>query len=232
MKRSSRLRALLLLGLALLLGGLAAHDIAAREADLTRRVGPLTPVVVAQADIAADAEIGEGDLAIRQIPSRFAPENVATDPGDVIGLKPLVNIAQGSYLSSDAFGSSDQRGPDVRKGERIAEVSAVGDLEQITAGSRVDVVITADSQDGDSGRSRLALEDVQVLAAAPDESDVGSVGSGQERGGPRLRVALRVGLSDAIYLTTADNYAREIRLLPRPAGDRRHHPGISTSLQE
>ena len=32
---------------------------------------------------------------------------------------------------------------------------------------------------------------------------------------------LRVTLAQAVYLTAAGNFAREVRLLPRPAGDRR-----------
>ncbi len=38
--------------------------------------------------------------------------------------------------------------------------------------------------------------------------------------GPTALAALRVTLRQAIYLTAADNFAREIRLLQRPRGDR------------
>jgi pilus assembly protein CpaB len=44
---SRRRRAILLLGLAMLLGGLAASDVARREAAIARQLGPDTPVVVA-----------------------------------------------------------------------------------------------------------------------------------------------------------------------------------------
>jgi pilus assembly protein CpaB len=37
--------------------------------------------------------------------------------------------------------------------------------------------------------------------------------------GPTALATLRVTLRHAIYLTAADNFAREIRLLPRPPGD-------------
>jgi pilus assembly protein CpaB len=43
--------------------------------------------------------------------------------------------------------------------------------------------------------------------------------AGAASGGTGL-ATLRVTLRQAIYLTAADNFAREIRLLPRPPGDR------------
>jgi pilus assembly protein CpaB len=46
--------------------------------------------------------------------------------------------------------------------------------------------------------------------------------------GPAVLATLRVSLRQAIYLTAADNFAREIRLLPRPPGDH-SHAGASVS---
>ena len=59
-----RRRAALLLGLALLLGGLAASDVAGREAALRRAVGPTVPVVVARTAIAAGAPLDARRLAV------------------------------------------------------------------------------------------------------------------------------------------------------------------------
>jgi hypothetical protein len=50
---SRRRRAAVLLGLALLLGGLAASDVARREAAVRAQVGPVVEVVVAAADLRA-----------------------------------------------------------------------------------------------------------------------------------------------------------------------------------
>jgi pilus assembly protein CpaB len=47
------------------------------------------------------------------------------------------------------------------------------------------------------------------LAEAPGDASTG----------PTALATLRVSLRQAIYLTAADNFAREIRLLPRPPGD-------------
>ncbi len=39
--------------------------------------------------------------------------------------------------------------------------------------------------------------------------------------GPRVAASLRVTLRQAVYLAAAQAFARELRLLPRAAGDRR-----------
>ena len=65
----------------------------------------------------------------------------------------------------------------------------------------------------------LALEDVEVLDAAP------LAGDGRRRGsdaapGARVAAALLVTLRQAVYLAAAQDFARELRLLPRADGDR------------
>ena len=59
---SRRRRAAALLGLALVLGGLAASDVARREAAVRAQLGPAVDVVVARADIAAGRPVAASDL--------------------------------------------------------------------------------------------------------------------------------------------------------------------------
>src|SRR3954449_13130777 len=70
---SRRRRGLLLAGLALLLGGLAASDVAGREAALDRRLGPSVEVVVAREALSAGERLTAARLAVRRVPARFAP---------------------------------------------------------------------------------------------------------------------------------------------------------------
>jgi pilus assembly protein CpaB len=111
----------------------------------------------------------------------------------------------------------------VRPGERVAELVARGSAALIAPGSRVDVLVTRETGDR-SGETTLALEDAEVLAAAParDGGD-GSQAAGAGAGGPGARVALslRVTLRQAVFLAAAESFAREVRVLPRAAGDRR-----------
>jgi pilus assembly protein CpaB len=98
----------------------------------------------------------------------------------------------------------------------VAGAEALGGLAG--PGARVDVLVTTEGRGGTNGRTQLALEDVELLALragggadAPTAADKPGAAT----------ATLRVTLKQAIYLTAAQNFAREIRLLPRAPGDRR-----------
>jgi pilus assembly protein CpaB len=79
------------------------------------------------------------------------------------------------------------------------------------------VLVTTEARSG-AGRTTLALEDVELLGARP---------AGEERAGDGAEsrattvATLRVTLRQAVYLTAAQSFAREVRLLVRAPGDRR-----------
>jgi pilus assembly protein CpaB len=85
----------------------------------------------------------------------------------------------------------------------------------------VDVLV---SSEAGGGRSYLALEDVELLDLRPGDPSAGP----DEGGAPASSVAtLRVTLRQAVFLTAAENFGREIRLLARPPGDRRRSGGAA-----
>jgi pilus assembly protein CpaB len=233
---TARRRALLLGGLALVLGGLAASNVAGREAALTRRVGELVDVVVAREPIAAGAAVRERALAVRRVPRRFAPEGAIAAPAAIVGLRAAADVPAGSDLVAALFGDGrpSQRGPQLRRGERVAQLVALASPELVTAGSRVDVLVTPEPRSGAGGEAVLALEDVEVLDATPAAaSDAPASGSaGRPAPGSRVAVSLRVTLRQAVYLAAAQDFARELRLLPRSGGDRtRGSAGLRAGAQ-
>jgi pilus assembly protein CpaB len=218
---SRRRRAILLLGLAMLLGGLAASDVARREAAIARQLGPDTPVVVARGDLPAGVRLTAQRLAVRRVPTRYAPAAAARAPADLLGQRTAVPVAAGAYLSTNELagaGGEPARGAPVRRGERVADVVAAGSPQLVQPGGHVDVLVTREGDHG-AGGTLLALEDVEVIAAsaAPE-----GAGSSSEVAGPRVAASLRVNVRQAVYLAAAQAFAREIRLLPRAAGDDRH----------
>ena len=219
---SRRRRALLLGGLALVLGGLAAFNVAGREAALERRVGALVDVVVAREPIAAGDRLALRSLAIRRVPERFAPRGTTATPQAFVGRRAAVDIPADTDLNAGMIVRDDTGpvGPDVRDGERVAEIVALGSAELVLPGSRVDVLVTPEpAAGGGAGEAVLALEDVEVLAAAPVGADDAPAGKGTAPGA-RVAVSLRVTLRQAVYLAAAQDFARELRLLPRAGGDR------------
>jgi kynureninase len=103
--------------------------------------------------------------------------------------------------------------------ERVAEVIARGDARLLGAGSRLDLLVTREGADG-TGDTTLALEDAEVLSAAPAPAN-GS-GGREDDAAPRVALALRVSLKQAVALAAAQNFAKELRVLVRADGDRRH----------
>ena len=204
-----RRRSFILLGLALVLGGLAASDVAGREAALQQRIGALTPVVVARAPLPAHRPIDPRRLTTRHVPARFAPRGGFGDPAQLAGHEPATTVPAGADVTIAALADpSASAGAPVREGERVAEVVGTGPRDLVSPGARVDVLVTREGRPGSPGRTTLALQDVEVLEAA-----------GAEEG--RIRASLRVSLRQAVYLAAAQSFAREVRLLPRAAGDRR-----------
>jgi pilus assembly protein CpaB len=210
-----RRRAAILLGLALVLGGLAASDVARREAALREQLGPAMPVVVARAGLPAGHKLAARDLALREVPHRYAPVGVAEVPDALVGQRLAAPVPAGAYLGAAQLESADEvAGPPVRKGERAAEIVGLGSPDLVVPGARVDVLVTRDGEPGAAAGTQLALEDVEVLAARRAR------GGATDDGAARVAATLRVSVEQAVYLAAAQSFAREVRLLPRAAGDR------------
>lgn len=213
---SRRRRAALLLGLALALGALAATEVRGREQELRRALTPQVPVVVAQRDLHAGVRISVEALGVRHVPVRYAPDGAYAAPADVAGRHAAVDIPRGADLAVTLV--DDGRGnalasAQVRQGERVAPLVAVGDPGAIVAGVHVDVVVTRDDGAGGSGVTLLALQDVEVISSGKAPRDERSTL-------PRVALQLRVTLRQAVYLAAAESFAREVRVLPRAVGDR------------
>ena len=214
-----RRRGLLLISIAVASGGLAASQVHEHERRAARQLGPEVEVLVAARDLPAGRRLTRAALALRRVPARFAPPDGLTSAAGVIGARLAVPARAGAYLSAGSFagaGGRDRYG--LRRGERAVTVEVAGGLADAgpAPGSRVDVLVSTEGPGG--GRTQMALagaELLQVRAAGAGYSDPGPSASTV----PTALATLRVTVRQAIYLTAADNFAREIRLLVRPPGD-------------
>jgi pilus assembly protein CpaB len=221
MRRGRRRRAIVMLALALACGGFAASRVERRERQVEARVGAPVPVLVARTDLPAGARLGEPVLAVREVPARYAPPDALASPAEASGLRLGAGIAAGGYvtagvLESGPEGEGEGR-HELRRRERAVEVAVAGGraVGEAGPGARVDVVVTEEPRSG-GGRSYLAMEDVEVLGLRPaDEGEARA-----EKTGADTLATLRVTLRQAVFLAAANSFAREIRLLPRGAGER------------
>ena len=226
---------MLLVSLAVASGGLAASEVGERTAAVEERVGPLVPVVAARTALPPGTKLSADKLSVVHVPSRYAPPDAFADPAEADGLRTAGALEPGSYVTAGAFGAGpeeDRPGNGLARGERAIELRVAG-AEALGGlagpGARVDVLITTEQGDN-SGRTTLALEDVELLALRAGAGDAAGAGSGAGAATAASATAtLRVTLRQAVYLTAAQNFAREIRLLPRAPGDRRRAGDVSST---
>jgi pilus assembly protein CpaB len=221
--KRNRRRGVLMLSLALASGGLAASEVRSRTRAVEQQVGPLVPIVVARAHVDPGSKLKPGQLGVAQVPARYAPPDALADPAQADGLRTGGALEPGSYVTASALATSGgdeaRPGGGLGRGERAIELTVAG-AEALGSfagpGARVDVLVTTEGRGGADGDTQLALADVELLALRQGGADGIPLGAGDK---PASAMAtLRVTLKQAIYLTSAQNFAREIRLLPRPAG--------------
>ena len=219
-----RRRGLLLLCAASASGGLAASEVSEREQRAAERLGPSVEVLVAARDLRARARIGRDAIAARSVPARFAPPDALPSATGVIGARLARSVPAGAYLTASVFDAerTDERG--LRAGERAVtiEVAGGGADAALQPGARVDVLVSTETG-AVGGRTTMPLVRVELLrieqgATGYSGGDAASPAGGEPTG-PTALATLRVSVEQAIYLTAADNFAREVRLLPRPPGD-------------
>lgn len=224
MKR--RGRALAFLAGALLCAGLAAALAGGYERSVAEQLGELRPVVVARARLPARRPIelrdAERSLEVRRVPARFAPVDALTAPVEAVGLEPAATLAPGAYVLAGSL--SQPRKPGARAPEPARglspielEVTGAGALSAGTGGATalVDVVVTSEPGPGARGRTYVAAEAVELLgltegtASAPADDPLALSGEAGV-----FTATLAVGREDALRLIQAENFARQVRLIP------------------
>jgi Flp pilus assembly protein CpaB len=183
------------------------------------QLGELRPVLVATRDLppgrAIDPRTARGALAVRQVPVRFAPPEALRHPADALGRAPAAAIAAGSYLLAGqlAVPRPPRRpaGP-LARGYRAVQISVSGAGALLVGGGspeggRVDVVVAEQPGVGKPGRTYVAAAAVRLLALE------GPGGPGSD-GAWQATLALTRG--QALKLIAAENFARQVRLLPNP----------------
>jgi Flp pilus assembly protein CpaB len=185
------------------------------------QLGALRAVVVVTEPLAAgtviDRRRSQRSLGLRDVPVRFLPPDTLDDPSQAVGRKPVAPVPAGSYLLvsqlRDPASAPDPSAP--RLGEDLQPVeitvTAAGALASLgTAGpTRVDVVVAGEPVTGGRARVRIAAEGVRLLSivqASPEDTPV--------EGTDGWTATLALTRHQALDLIEAENFAREIRLIP------------------
>lgn len=216
-----RRRAAVFAVLALVAAAAAALVVAGYSASVARTYGPLRPVVVAVEPLHADQVIdpprAAAALAVRRIPVRFIPAGALRRPTDAIGLAPRTALPAGSYLLAGQLGPPRRDGSGnaparARFGGTPVQIAVTGAdallvADTTPAGRRVDVVVTTEPTGLGPGRTYVAAAGVRLIALGPGPEGPGPAGS--------ATATLALSRKQALRLISAENFARQVRLLPR-----------------
>jgi pilus assembly protein CpaB len=223
---SRRVRAIAFGSAALACAGLAAAVAGGYRADLESQFGPLRPVVIARAEIPARRPIRPTQardlLEVRRIPERFAPVGALLAPEQAIGRVPAADVPAGGYVLAPQLRNPGEhrrrRGPRLSEGRKPIEITVTGAEALAIAGpdpegSLVDVIVTTEPLPGGGpGRTYVAADGVELLALAQ---------SGDSGGGPLAgsspdawTATLALSRAQALRLIEAENFARQVRLIP------------------
>lgn len=172
------------------------------------------PIVVARQPLAAGALIDEetaaDSLVTVTVPASLELSGLLADPAEAVGRHLAAPVGAGEPLTQGALGGAPGTGPaPLSVGERAVAVplsAAGGAASGLRPGVRVDVV--ASTGEGPAGRTALVVADAEVLAVASAAPADGLSVSGD--------AILRATSRQALSITAALNFAREVRLLIRP----------------
>ena len=222
---SRRGRAVAFAIVALGCAGLAAIVAQGYGTSVAAQYGELRSVLVASRDLVRGDAIDPDDLGrsldVRRVPSSFVPPDALAAVGDAVGRAPVAAVPAGSYLLESQLEVPQRAKPEsepaIADGLRPVEI-AVSGAEALAAtggspeGTRVDIVVTTEPDVGDDGRTFVAAESVELLAL----SQSGGVGGGEESlsAEPGWSATLALTRDQALRLIEAENFARQVRLMP------------------
>jgi len=221
---SRRARAVAFGCAALACAALAAATAGGYRSGVEDQLGELRSVVVARQPLPAkdplDPSVASRALEVRQIPTRFVPAGALSAPTQAIGRVPAARIPAGSYVVGGQLRAASQKhsraSPGIGPGHEPVEIHVSG-AEALASrgdprGSRVDVVVTSEpGPGGGEGHTRVAAKNVELLDLR-ESADPGS-GTGLAEA-PTWAATLSVRREQALRLIQADNFARQVRLIP------------------
>jgi pilus assembly protein CpaB len=213
-------RGVILLGLSVV-GAVAVFlSVASYVADVRTEVGPLLTAYRIVEDVPALATVTPDLLEQVEMPRRWAPETLLTDPGQLLGVVAGTDLPAGAVL---------QRGmlvepPQLREGER--EIAILIDAEtgvagKVGPGSIVDIYASFAGTELEPSRSVIAVQNARVLevGVVQDEGVTDGLSSGRV-----VPVTFALSVEESLQLTYVDAFAGRVRLVLRAPNDRETVP--------
>ncbi len=144
-----------------------------KDEEVRKALAGMTPIVVAAHDIVIGAKIDAGAIKLVRWPRDGLPPGAITDSASVIGSVARSEFAENEPLVAARLVASDKTSgvlPLMIPGDMRAMSVAVDEVSDmagfILPFTKVDVLLSLTGSQKDSGRSRIFLQDITVLAVA------------------------------------------------------------------
>jgi hypothetical protein len=211
------------LGFALLaaLCAVASASIASGYRDsVDAQLGELRSVAVVTETLGRGEKLDRRMLAraveVREVPVRFTPPDALADPAAAAGRRLLVAVPAGSYLVASVLrvpGPGRNAGTTLGAHLQPIEITVTGAGALAStgdpAGVRVDVVVAGEPVTGGRARVRVAASGVRLISLRPADPEEAT-----SAGGDSWNATLALRRREALRLIEAENFAREVRLIP------------------
>lgn len=223
---SRRLRAIAFGALALICAVASASLASGYREGVDEQLGALTTVVVTTKELRPGKELRpkvlERATELRRIPERFVPTDALTAIEEVVAREPAAPIPVGSFLLASQFpldASGSNRGPAVPPRLRPVDLTVSGGtaLEGIVGGGSrvvVDLLVAGEPNSGGDARVEVLARRVSLIGLRPrgevlESTEAPSASSAQ------WIATVAVPPGRVVDLVEAENYAREVRVIPR-----------------
>ena len=214
---SSRARAIGFAAIAVLCAIASASIASGYRDSVDAQLGELRSVVVVTEPLPAGRPLRRATLRrateLREVPVRFAPPDALMDAAEAIDRRPLASLPAGSYLLASHLrppGGEAERQPRLAGDLHPVEITVTGAGPLASATPvPVDVVVAGEPVTGGRARVSVVAEGVRLIGIEPAAPEDGTAA-----GGDSWNATLALERRQALRLIEAENFAREIRLIP------------------
>lgn len=170
-----RNRTWLILGLAVVTGGIAAYlaftYLQQEPGDEPQQTTKTQPVAVAAKPLPVGTVLQQQHVKMVDWPAGNVPTGFASSPSEVVGRGLLTSVAQNEPLLSSKLALKEAGGglpitiPEGKRAVSVRVNEVVNVAGFVQPGSRVDVLVTMDAESGGQPATQVILKNIQVLSA-------------------------------------------------------------------
>lgn len=182
---------------------------------VSSKVGSVVTVYRAADDLPAYTTLDESTIVADEVPERWLSSSARVTQDELLGRKVGVNLEEGTMITTDILVPPSDLSPTEREiAINVDEVTGIAD--RIVPGDHVDIYAVFADVPGLPKQVRVLVEDVRVVSVrgsqvqVDEDSDTGQTSV--------VPVTLALEPNDALAVTYASAFAKEVRLVGLPAG--------------